>query len=172
MVKNVRICPQFLERVFFTGRSNFLDMPVFFWHSVVSNLHYSFRSKAETINVFWFFKKKIFWKKVGVRRTGKIKSPQNAKNDEKTLDFWRCFLAREARRKIWHYSNLEKSTGTCAEALMQSLNNCQPAIAGMQTLGHIAELSRGGIIAEKQLTGVQAALRAKLTLPRGTLRLG
>ncbi len=55
---------------------------------------------------------KIFRKIVGIRRTEKIKSPQTAKNDEKTRDFWRCFLAREARRFFLHYSkNQKKSTG-------------------------------------------------------------
>ena len=30
----------------------------------------------------------------------KIKSPQNGENDEKTLDFWRCSLAREGAKKF------------------------------------------------------------------------
>ena len=34
----------------------------------------------------------------------KIKFTQNAKNDDKTWDFWRCFLARAARQKFLPYS--------------------------------------------------------------------
>ena len=54
-------------------------------------------------------KNKIIWKNVGVRRTEKIKSPQNAKNDEKTLDFWRCFWrAKRAENFQYFESNIEQ----------------------------------------------------------------